>query len=129
MSDYTAKAIGDMEGFYRGLFLKARSELGVRSFGLAVIELEPHSDAHPDHDHADAGQEEVFVVLRGTGEMEIDGDTIPLDTETVVRVGPSAKRRIRPGPDGMRLVAIGGVPGEPYEPPGYTEVGAPDPKA
>jgi hypothetical protein len=59
--------------------------------------------------------------------MEVDGDTIPLEPETVVRVGPEAKRKIIPGPDGMRPLALGGVPGAAYEPPGYTELGAPDP--
>ena len=47
--------------------------------------------------------------------------------ETIVRVGPEAKRRITPGPEGMRLIALGGVPGKAYEAPGYTELGAPDP--
>lgn len=127
MADYTVKQIGEMETFYRGLFRKARAELGARSFGLAVIELEPNAGNHPDHDHVAAGQEEVFAVLRGTGEMEVDGERFPLDPETVVRVGPGAKRRIHPGADGMRLIAIGGVPGHAYEAPGYTELGAPDP--
>jgi mannose-6-phosphate isomerase-like protein (cupin superfamily) len=128
VGDHTVKRIGEMEGFYRGLFLKARSELGVQSFGLAVIELEPGSDAHPNHDHASQGQEEVFIVLRGSGEMEVDGERFPIDPETMVRVGPEAKRCIHPGREGMRLIAIGGVPGQAYQPPGYTEVGAPDPK-
>lgn len=129
MADYTAKRIGDMEGFYRGLFLKARDELGAKSFGLAVVELEPNSDAHPLHEHEGAGQEEVYVVLRGTGEMEVEDDRIPLDSETIVRVGPGAKRRIHPGAEGMRLLAIGGVPGQAYDPPSYSQVGAPDPMA
>lgn len=129
MADYSVKKIGEMEGFYRGLFLKARAELGVRSFGLAFIELEPGSDAHPDHDHASEGQEEVFIVLRGSGEMDVEGETVRLDPETVVRVGPATRRKINPGPEGMRLAAIGGVPGKAYEPPGYTELGAPDPLA
>ena len=127
MPDYTAKRIDDMEAFYKGLFRKARAELGVESFGMAIVELQPHADNHPSHDHAAAGQEEVFVVLRGSGEMVIDDETIPLNTETIVRVGPDAKRKINPGPDGMRLIALGGVPGQAYEAPGYTEVGAPDP--
>ncbi len=126
MPDYTAKKIGEMETFYHGLFRKARAELGVQSFGLAVVELEPNAENHPEHDHPGA-QEEVFVVLRGTGEMIVDGERIPLDADTVVRVGPDAKRKINPGPNGMRLVAIGGTPGKAYEAPGYTEVGAPDP--
>jgi hypothetical protein len=46
-----------------------------------------------------------------------------------VRVGPDTKRKIHPGPDGMRLLAIGGTPGEAYEAPGYSELGAPDPLA
>ena len=71
MGDYTAKRIDDMEGFYKGLFRKARDEIGAKSFGLAVIELEPNADNHPDHDHPD--QEEVYVVLRGTGQLMVDG--------------------------------------------------------
>ncbi len=126
MADYTAKSIDDMETFYGGLFRKARAELGVTSFGLGVVELAPNAENHPDHDHPGA-QEEVFVVLRGTGEIVIDGETIPLAPESIVRVGPDAKRQIKPGADGMRLLAIGGVPGQAYEAPGYTEVGAPDP--
>lgn len=129
MADYNVAKIAELEGFYNGLFLKARSALGVKSFGMAVIELGPNSDAHPDHDHAGVGQEEVYVVLSGTGEIEIEGETIALDPETMVRVGPETKRKIRPGGDGMRLLSIGGVPGGVYEAPSYSEVGQPDPLA
>lgn len=83
-ADYTAKKISDMEGFYKGLFLKARAEVGAQSFGLAVVELGPGSDAHPDHAHP-GGQEEVYVVLRGTGELVIDGtEHVALDPEMIV---------------------------------------------
>lgn len=128
MSDFTVKRIDDFEGFYRGLFLKARDELGVQSFGMAIVELPEGSDAHPFHDHAAEGQEEVYVVLRGTGTIEIEGvDPVTIDSDTLVRVGPSTKRRLVPGAGGMRLLALGGVPGQAYEAPGYSAVGAPDP--
>lgn len=126
MPDYTARRIDEMEGFYQGLLLKARDEIGASSFGLAVVELAPGSDAHPHHDHP-GGQEEVYVVLRGSGTIDIEGERVPLDPETIVRVGPEAKRSIEPGPEGMRLIAIGGTPGQAYEPPDYSRVGAPDP--
>jgi mannose-6-phosphate isomerase-like protein (cupin superfamily) len=128
MADFDVARIGELEGFYQGLFLKARGALNVQSFGMAVVELGPGSDAHPDHDHPE-GQEEVYVVLRGTGEIVVDGERVALDAETMVRVGPDAKRKITPGPDGLRLLALGGTPGEAYEAPGYSEVGAPDPLA
>ena len=126
MADYTARRIDDMEGFYKGLFLKARDEIGASSFGLAVVELGPESDAHPNHDHP-GGQEEVYVVLRGGGTIDIEGERVPLEPETIVRVGPETKRKIMPGPEGMRLLAIGGTPGQAYEAPEYSRVGAPDP--
>ena len=130
MPDVTAVEIEGLEGFYNGLFLKARSALGVTSFGLAVVEIEAGSDPHPLHDHESEGQEEVYVVLRGSGSMEIEGGgPIALDQNTLVRVGPTTKRKITPGPDGVRLLSIGGIPGKPYEAPGYSEVGAPDPLA
>ena len=52
MPEYTTAKFGDLEGFYNGLFLKARSALGVESFGLAVVVIEPGTDPHPDHDHS-----------------------------------------------------------------------------
>lgn len=130
MPDFTIATPDELEPFYKGLFGKARAALGVSSFGMSVVNLEPHAENYPDHDHS-RGQEEVFVVLSGTGELDLDGgeQTIALAPETMVRVGPQTKRRIRPGAEGMRLIAIGGTPGAAYEAPGYTELGAPDPLA
>ena len=82
---------------------------------------------HHNHDHD--GQEEVYVVLSGSGWMEVDGEEFAIDPETMVRVGPSAKRAVMVGPEGMRLLVLGGVPGKVYEPPEWTELGAPDPTA
>jgi len=125
--DYTVAAISEMENFYAGLFLRARSHLDVTSFGLAVVELEAGSDAHPDHSHPD--QEEVYITLSGEGILEVEGEKVAdLTPETMVRIGPDTKRRIVPT-TAMRLVAIGGTPGKAYEAPGYSEVGAPDPAA
>ena len=126
MADYTTKRTDELEPFYKGLFLKGRDELGITAFGLAIVTIDADHD-HPDHDHPD--QEEVYVVLEGTGTLEIDGgaETVPLDVGTLVRVGPNTKRRIVADTGSMRLIAIGGVPGQAYEPPGYSEVGAPDP--
>src|SRR3954470_19674129 len=129
MADYTAKHIGDMEAIYGGAFKKARAELGVEAFGMSVIVLPPNLEGYPEHNHAESGQEEVYVVLRGGGEIEVDGERVPVDTETIVRVGPGARRKLWPGGEGMRVLALGGVPGKAYEAPEITELGVPDPMA
>jgi mannose-6-phosphate isomerase-like protein (cupin superfamily) len=123
MADYTAKKIGDMEASYGGGFVKARAELGVTAFGFQVIQLPPSFSDYPEHDHSDSGQEEVFVALGGSGWMEVEGERVELDGDTLVRVGPEARRKVYSGPEGLRLLAIGGAPGEAYKVAPMSELG------
>jgi quercetin dioxygenase-like cupin family protein len=127
MADYAVRQINEMEAVVFGSFKRARAELGVESFGMQVIDMPANATQHPEHDHEHDGQEEVFVVLRGGGEIEIDGERRPIDPETIVRVGPRPKRKLWAGPDGMRVLALGGVPGRAYEPPDVSKLGSPDP--
>ena len=100
MPGHSIKRIDDMEAIYLGGFKRARAELGVSSFGLAVIDLPPNFDAYPEHDHSSDGQEEVYVTLRGGGEIEIDGERHPMDPDTMVMVGSGVRRKIFPGDEG-----------------------------
>jgi mannose-6-phosphate isomerase-like protein (cupin superfamily) len=130
MGSYAVKKIDDMEAVYRGGFKRARAELGIESFGMQVLDLPPNlGDQYPEHDHSSDGQEEVYLALRGSGEIEIDGERYPLDPDTMVRVGPGTSRKLRTGDEGMRVLALGGTPGEAYEAPEITKLGVPDPLA
>ena len=130
MADYTVKRIDEMEGAYGGAFKRARAELGVSSFGMAIIDLPPNFELYPTHDHAGDGQEEVFVALRGGGEVEIArSERVPLDADHVVRVAAGVDRKLLPGEDGLRVLVLGATPGAVYEPPAASELGAPDPVA
>ncbi len=129
MSDYTAKRIDDMESIYGGAFFRARASLGASSFGMAIFDLPPNFDAYPEHDHSEDGQEEVYLALNGSARMEIEGDEVTLDTSTPVRVAPGTKRTISTGDQPVRILAIGGIPGKPYEAPQISELGEPDPLA
>jgi mannose-6-phosphate isomerase-like protein (cupin superfamily) len=129
MAGYAVRRIDDMEGAYGGAFKRARAELGVSSFGMQVLDLPPGLEQYPDHDHSEDGQEEVYLALRGGGEIEIAGERHRLDPDTMVRVGPGVSRKIWPGPEGVRVLAIGGCPGQAYEAPEFSQLGAPDPAA
>ena len=102
MGEYTVKRIDDMEAVFLGAFKRARAELGVESFGLQVIDMPPNFENYPEHDHANDGQEEVFMAIRGGGEIEIAGERFPLDPDHMVRVASGTMRKVWPGPDGMR---------------------------
>src|SRR4051794_17353911 len=117
MPGYAVKKIDEMEAIYGGAFKRARAEMGVEAFGLAVMDLPPQLEQYPEHDHSEDGQEEVYVTLAGRGEIEIDGERHPLEPETIVMVGPGVKRKIWTGDEPLRLLAIGGVAGKPYTAP------------
>ncbi len=127
MGDYTVKRIDDMEAVSGGSFKRARAELGASAFGLQVIDMPPNIDLYPEHDHADDGQEEVYMVISGSGEIEVDGELHRLDPDTMVRVASGTKRKVYTRDDPIRMVVVGGVPGQPYEAPDVSELGAPDP--
>jgi mannose-6-phosphate isomerase-like protein (cupin superfamily) len=129
MADYTVKRIDDMEGAYGGAFKRVRAELGVSSFGMAIIDMPPNFEHYPTHDHASDGQEEVFMALRGSAEIDIAGERVPLDADHVVRVAAGTDRKVLPGPDGIRMLVIGAKPGAVYEAPAGSHLGAPDPVA
>lgn len=127
MSDYAVKKIDEMEAIFLGGYKRARAELGVTSFGLQVIDMPPNFDRYPDHDETESGQEEVYMAIRGGGEIEIEGERFPLDPDHMVRVAAEPKRKVWPGPEGIRMVVVGGVPGGVYEAPDRSKLGEPDP--
>ncbi|MFT3865909.1 MAG: hypothetical protein QM729_16715 [Solirubrobacterales bacterium] len=128
MGDYAVKKIDEMDAALFGSFKRARAELGVESFGMQVIDLPPAFDGYPSHDHTHDDQEEVFLALRGSGELEVEGERMPLDGDHIARVGPTARRKVWAGPDGIRLLVLGGIPGRAYTAPEVSEIGGPEPR-
>lgn len=124
---YVHKPIDQMEAIWRGSYFRARGELGVEAFGLGVMDLPPDFDRIARHVHTFDGQEEVYIPLRGSGWIDVGDHRIPIDTGVGVRVGPTASRTVISGPDGIRLMIVGGTPGKAYEPFGPLELGAPEP--
>ncbi len=133
MPDVTHKRIDEVdaiEGVLDGIKMyRAAAALGVSSFGFSIVDMDPGADQYPEHDHSEEGsgarmfakrpgqlgQEEVYLALRGSGTLTAGEESYELDTEHVVRVGPATTRKIVAGPDGLRLLAIGAVPGRAYD--------------
>ena len=127
MADYTVKRFDEMEPILGGVFRRARASLGASGFGMQVLQMPPGADFYPNHDHTHDGQEEVYVVLGGSADFDIEGERVHVEPETAVRVSPDTKRQIHPGPEGVRILAVGGVPGGAYTAPEFTDLGGPEP--
>jgi quercetin dioxygenase-like cupin family protein len=94
-----------------------RRELGVEAFGINWFELPPNFGGQT-HDERESGQEEVNVVVRGSGTYEIDGEEVAVREGDVLRFDPETTRGPTSGPDGMTFVAVGARRGS-YEPRGH----------
>jgi quercetin dioxygenase-like cupin family protein len=104
---YSLIHIDDIEGAGPGGGVKfVRRELGVEAFGVNWFEIPPNVEGHA-HDEADSGQEEVNVVVRGSGVYRIDGEEVPFTAGSVFRFDPETTRQPVAGPDGFTMVAIG----------------------
>ena len=77
--------------------------------------------------HRDPDQEEVYIPLAGSAQLVAGEDSFDLEPGMMIRVGPAQQRRIVPGPDGVRFIALGGRPGA-FEHSSWTELGAPPPQ-
>jgi hypothetical protein len=130
MADYTVKRFDEMEPIFGGFFLRSRASLGVSSFGMQILNFPPNfTEGYPNHDHAESGQEEVYVVLDGAADFDLEGESVHMEPKMALRVGASTKRCIASGPEGAQILALGATPGVVYEAPEFTELGGPVPTA
>ena len=57
--------------------------------------------------HTHVTQEEVYVVVRGSGRMKLDDEIVELEEWDAVRVPPGTWRGYEAGPDGLEILVIG----------------------
>ena len=93
-----------------------RRELGVLAFGINWFELAPHAEGR-EHDESGSGQEEVSVVVHGSGHWRVDGEDVPVRRGSFIRFDPESTRVPVAGDDGLTFVSIGAPRGS-YEPRG-----------
>jgi len=129
--DVTLVEIDEMESFYGGLARRARAALGVTAWGMQVMTLPPHWESYVhSHDGSspESGQEEVYIPLDGSAELVVGEERFELRRGLMARVGPNVARKIVSGGDGVRFIALGGVPGKAYSALPWTELGGPVPE-
>ena len=91
---------------YGGMWM-LRGALDCESLGISLIELEPDAKGKP-HDHAEDGQEEVYLVVDGELDVDLSGETVTLGPGEAIRLSPDQHRQlINRGEGRVRAVLAG----------------------
>ena len=112
-------AIDELPQLWDGFAKLVRTGLDITAFGVQIMDLPPDYTT-ASHDESDTGQQELYVALRGSGAVVAGDASLPLDGEHLVRVDAGVDRVLTSGADGLRVLCVGGVPGEPYVAPEWT---------
>ena len=97
-----------------------RHHFGITSFGInAWTGGEAGDRILNEHDGADDGNEELYIVIRGRAAFELDGERLDAPTGTLVSVRAGVMRTAFADEPGTTILAVGGVPGQAYEPDGW----------
>jgi mannose-6-phosphate isomerase-like protein (cupin superfamily) len=114
--------IDELPALFDGVIKLARSGLDIRGFGVQVIDLPP-SYTTDSHDESATGQEELYVALSGDGAVEVsEWGSLALEPGRLIVVPPACLRALRSGDAGVRVLVIGGTPGQAYVPPEWTDL-------
>ena len=85
-------------------FRAATGALELEQSGLSYQSVPPGCRFPYGHTHKK--QEEVYVVLRGSGRMKIDDEIIELKDWDAVRIPPGTWRGYEAGPEGLEILVI-----------------------
>jgi quercetin dioxygenase-like cupin family protein len=88
----------------------ARKALDSKQVAVSYQRLLPNVRIPFGHTHAQ--QEEIYVVLSGSGNAKLSDETIELQQWDALRVDPETMRAIEAGPDGIEFIAVGGPIGD-----------------
>jgi uncharacterized cupin superfamily protein len=90
-----------------------RRELGASAFGINHFTLPPGTTGR-EHDESESGQEEVMIVLEGSGVLRMEDGELELRPGRFVRIDPETTRVAIAGDEGLVIVTVGSPRDEPY---------------
>jgi mannose-6-phosphate isomerase-like protein (cupin superfamily) len=83
----------------------ARTALDGKTLGLSLFTLDPGFRIPFGHKHV--GQEEVYVIVRGSARVKVEDEIVELGQWDAIRFDKDTMRDMEGGPDGVEYLAFG----------------------
>ena len=84
----------------------SREAVRSRQVGVSRFTYAPGARMPFGHRHRE--QEEVYVIVGGSGRAKLDDEIVDVAEWDVIRVAPGVMRAFEAGPDGLDLLCVGG---------------------
>jgi mannose-6-phosphate isomerase-like protein (cupin superfamily) len=111
MGSYTKKNLRDIENQAPKFDMPdemdarfARTDLDGETLGLTIIKLD--SGFRMPFGHKHSAQEEVYVVVGGSGRVKVDDEVVELRQWDAIRFDKDTMRNMEAGPDGIEYLAF-----------------------
>jgi tetratricopeptide (TPR) repeat protein len=121
MSGYAVARLDEIDEISDGRcpWRPVRHHFGITSFGVNAWTGRDAGDRIiNEHDESEEN-EELYVVQRGRATFELDGERVDAPAGTLVFARPGVKRTAFAEEPETTILALGGTPGEAYEPHGW----------
>ena len=100
--NYTAATIGKMSNQQEKVFVKDIT----KATGTEISFQELPPDTASSFLHAHKQNEETYIILKGSGNFQVDGETFTVEEGSIVRVAPNGVRALRSGGEPMLYMVI-----------------------
>jgi quercetin dioxygenase-like cupin family protein len=112
MAGYTIKNLREIEDSAQKFGLApdmeahfARDDLGAERTGISLQRLVPAARQPFGHRHEN--DEEIYVVVGGSGRINLEGQVEEIRQWDAVRIAPGTARALEAGPDGLEFLCFG----------------------
>lgn len=109
-ANYSIKHIGSLENIlandFNGIYGKhfTRSELGLTGCEVSINCIPAGKGVAFIHSHKK--NEEVYIVLRGSGIFHVDGEEFPIQEGSLIRVAPAGARALSAAKEDMYYICV-----------------------
>jgi len=94
-----------------------RSRFGIKAFGTNAYTADVGNEIVEEHTEKSLGHEEMYVVVSGRATFTLDGEEVDAPAGTIVHLpDPSVRRKAVAAEPETRVLAVGGKPGEAFQP-------------
>ena len=110
---WKAEAIDDIppvKADWPATWKSMRHHFGITAFGVNAVTKDAGNVLIPEHEHADTGEQELYVIQRGAARATLDGEEVDVPAGSAVAVEGPVRRKFEATESPTTLIVVGGTP-------------------